>query len=535
MSVSFTRKYEQEFPLDQITSKQFLVLALEAIKKLGWNIANTSENGLTAFTKFSLSSYGEEVNVNIVGSQAILKSECRSNQLLDWGKNKKNIELLITTIGEVKTTLSNEILDQKLEEFNSTIISEQQAAANQSALTPRAKINSYSAIFIPTNGYYITPILINLNIAVFILMVISGVSIMQPDAESLISWGANFRPFTLEGGWWRLITCSFLHIGVFHLLMNMYALLYIGVLLEPYLGKTKFLAAYLLTGVTASIASLWWHNLTVSAGASGSIFGMYGLFLAMLTTNHIEKNVRKSLLTSIIFFVLYNLLNGFKGGIDNAAHIGGLLGGIVIGYAFYPSIKNPSSSKLTYSAIALVSAIVILTSSLIYLNIPIQSQAQYKKSNRLDSEDPSISDNYILEKGIPKEILLYNKKDSGLYDIKTYNNKMTEFRSMEAMALEFYHLPRGTTKDQLLYNIKDRGIYYWNENVNLIEDLEKLNLPNEVHQRNQKLIKYCNLRIKLDRLLYQAVDENSKAYNEMVNYYNLEIGTFINSLKSTEK
>ena len=255
----------------------------------------------------------------------------------------------------------------------------------------------------------------------------------------------------------------------------------------------------------------------------------------MLTTNHIEKNVRKSLLTSIIFFVLYNLLNGFKGGIDNAAHIGGLLGGIVIGYAFYPSIKNPSSSKLTYSAIALVSAIVILTSSLIYLNIPIQSQAQYKKSNRLDSEDPSISDNYILEKGIPKEILLYNKKDSGLYDIKTYNNKMTEFRSMEAMALEFYHLPRGTTKDQLLYNIKDRGIYYWNENVNLIEDLEKLNLPNEVHQRNQKLIKYCNLRIKLDRLLYQAVDENSKAYNEMVNYYNLEIGTFINSLKSTEK
>ena len=175
--------------------------------------------------------------------------------------------------------------------------------------------------------------------------------------------------------------------------MNMYALLYIGVLLEPYLDKTKFLVAYLLTGVTASIASLWWHNLTVSAGASGSIFGMYGLFLAMLTTNHIEKNVRKSLLTSIIFFVLYNLLNGFKGGIDNAAHIGGLLGGIVIGYAFYPSIKTPSSSKLTYSAIALVSAIVILTSSLIYLNIPIQSQAQYKKSNRLDSEDPSISDN----------------------------------------------------------------------------------------------------------------------------------------------
>jgi len=103
--------------------------------------------------------------------------------------------------------------------------------------------------------------------------------------------------------------------------MNMYALLYISLLLEPHLGRTRFLTVYLLTGLTASLASLWWHNLTISAGASGAIFGMYGVFLSMHTTNLIEKSARKALLTSIAVFVGYNILNGLKpnSGIDNAA------------------------------------------------------------------------------------------------------------------------------------------------------------------------------------------------------------------------
>ena len=79
-------------------------------------------------------------------------------------------------------------------------------------------------------------------------MAINGVNIMLPDNGSLLNWGANFRPMTLDGQWWRLLTNCFLHIGIFHLLMNMYALLYIGVLLEPLLGRTRFLSAYLLTG-----------------------------------------------------------------------------------------------------------------------------------------------------------------------------------------------------------------------------------------------------------------------------------------------
>jgi rhomboid protease GluP len=227
---------------------------------------------------------------------------------------------------------------------------------NQPPQTSRDKIKNVFSVFIPTEGYFFTPIIVNINILVFAAMVISGVHFMLPDNDSLIKWGANFRPVTLDGQWWRLFTSCFLHIGVIHLLMNLYALIYIGLLLEPHLGKTRFVSAYLLAGIGGSVASLYWHDLTISAGASGAIFGMYGVFLAMLTTNLIEKSARKTLLTSIMIFVGYNLLNGLKGGIDNAAHIGGLVTGMIIGYAFYPSLIKPQQLNLKYLTVALCTA-----------------------------------------------------------------------------------------------------------------------------------------------------------------------------------
>ncbi len=125
-------------------------------------------------------------------------------------------------------------------------------------------------------------------------MILTGVDIMVPDTESLIAWGANFRPITLAGEWWRLLTSCFLHIGIIHLLMNLYALMYIGIQLEPHLGKTRFLAAYLLTGIAGSANSLYWHEFTVSAGASGAIFGMYG----RISSHAHDKSHRKNGATS---------------------------------------------------------------------------------------------------------------------------------------------------------------------------------------------------------------------------------------------
>jgi rhomboid protease GluP len=293
---------------------------------------------------------------------------------------------------------------------------------------------------------------------------------------------------TLDGEAWRLLSSCFLHIGIFHLLMNMYALLYIGVLLEPILGTRKFISAYLLTGIASSTVSLWWHDLTISAGASGAIFGMYGVFLALLTTNFIEKSARKALLTSIGIFVGYNLLNGMKGDIDNAAHIGGLLSGLAIGYAFIPSLRKPGERKLEYSTIGILAVLVFISSFAAYQKIP--------------------------------------------NDIGVYDTKMKEFASMESSALEIYNLPEGTPTDKLLYALKDEGIYYWRKSINLIDSFKNLDLPAQIKKRNEILKEYCELRIKCYELQYRSISENTYEYQERITELNKQIEKKIDELKN---
>lgn len=196
------------------------------------------------------------------------------------------------------------------------------------------------SFFVPKEGFYITPIIMNLNIIIFILMVFSGLGFISFKARDLLSWGANYGPSTTNGEWWRLITNTFLHGGLMHLFANMFGLLFVGIFLEPRLGKLKYAIIYLTTGILASAASLWWHDATVSVGASGAIFGLYGVFLALLLTKVYPKDFSKAFLTSTLIFVGFNLLMGLTGGIDNAAHIGGLLSGFIIGLLLYPQLKQ---------------------------------------------------------------------------------------------------------------------------------------------------------------------------------------------------
>lgn len=486
MAFGLSPKYVQQFPLEELTPEQFLVMALEAAKKIGWNIGFISEQGFTAYTSFSLSSYSEEIKVTIDNEVATIKSECTGNQLADWGKNKRNINDFDDAFIGLRYTITPEEHTQKWEALKENIISLEETNFQQATAT-KEKITDIFSIFKPVQGYFITPVLINLNILLFTIMAISGVSILSPDSESLIRWGANFRPVTLEGQWWRLITCCFLHIGILHLLMNMYALVYIGLLLEPHLGKGRFAAAYLLTGIAASLTSLCWHDLTISAGASGAIFGMYGVFLAMLTTNLIEKSARKALLASIGIFVVYNLANGIKGNIDNAAHIGGLISGLIIGYIFYPGLKNPAAVKLKYAPIGLMTILVLSVS-------------------------------FVVLKKIPN-------------DLGKYDSEIKKFVSMEQTALQVFRLPQNAPKEKILSGLKENGIYYWEKCIKLISDIDRLNLPEAIHSRNKKLITYCELRIKSYDLIYKTVSEDTQQYTEEVQEYNRKIENIINGLK----
>jgi rhomboid protease GluP len=139
-----------------------------------------------------------------------------------------------------------------------------------------------------------------------------------------------------------LLTAIFVHAGLMHLLLNMYGLLFVGLFLEPVLGGWRFAIYYLATGLLASITSLKVHPDLVGVGASGAIFGMYGVFLACLLTGVFPPGMKKAFLLSTLIFVGANLVMGLSGNIDNAAHIGGLVAGFLIGFFFSRTRPDPA-------------------------------------------------------------------------------------------------------------------------------------------------------------------------------------------------
>lgn len=136
------------------------------------------------------------------------------------------------------------------------------------------------SLFKRKENYVITPMLMATNIIIFFILLLVDKSLYF-DKDFMLSWGANARSATLHGQPWRLLTSCFLHWDLPHLLMNMIALYFIGTYLEPYIGKIKFVIAYVLMGVLANTCSLYWHEHGVAAGASGAIFGLYGILLAL--------------------------------------------------------------------------------------------------------------------------------------------------------------------------------------------------------------------------------------------------------------
>lgn len=339
MALGLRPQYEAVYPIGELPSGRFLALALEAVAQLRWQVQYISRSGIAAFDPLSQS----QVTIEIQGTKAVIASSALKLALFDRGRNKKNVLHLAQKLDELRKLASEEYLDMRFEQLWPYL----PPPEGDAFLKPkvRSQIGDMLAIFRPAPGYLATPIILNLNILVFVLMCLIGVGIMEPDSKSLIAWGANLGELTLAGEWWRLLTACFIHIGALHLLMNMYAFLLIGAQLEPRLGSLRFLSAYLITGIFASLTSIALHSYTISAGASGAIFGMYGLFLALLTTSLVEKRNRKQLLASILFFVVYNLLNGLKPGIDNAAHLGGLVSGLVIGYLFVPRLKKLAAER----------------------------------------------------------------------------------------------------------------------------------------------------------------------------------------------
>lgn len=180
----------------------------------------------------------------------------------------------------------------------------------------------------------VTQVIFGINIAVFVGMLLSGASPMSPSGATLMTWGANFAPYTLTGQWWRLLTSCFVHAGILHLGFNMWCLWSLGELAERLYGRITFAFVYLLCGLAGSVASVLWHNPpTVSIGASGAIFGIAGAVIASIKLGEFKSPVfAQGMMQSLLLFVGYNVVFGaFMGRTDNACHLGGLAAGLLMG------------------------------------------------------------------------------------------------------------------------------------------------------------------------------------------------------------
>ncbi len=183
----------------------------------------------------------------------------------------------------------------------------------------------------------VTNLLIAANVAVFVVMGFLGAGWIEvAGMEPYIRYGANNGGVTTDGEWWRLVTSMFLHYGLLHLALNMWALFQAGHLVERLFGRPLYTLAYFGSGIAGSLTTLIWNGDRVwSAGASGAIFGVFGALLGyMLREKHgLPKVVYQPMMKSTLSFAGYNLLFGvIVPGIDMSAHIGGFAGGIVLGW-----------------------------------------------------------------------------------------------------------------------------------------------------------------------------------------------------------
>jgi len=180
------------------------------------------------------------------------------------------------------------------------------------------------------------PVTIFLLVAIgagFVLETLAGGS---TDQRVLVGLGANYGPLVWgEGQWWRLLTSVFLHIGFAHLLVNGWALFQLGTLFENWLGSLQMLLVFLVSGVAGSLGSMLWHQdaATVSAGASGAIFGLIGALITFLLRRHdLLSPAGRSVLGQLVLWAGINVVFGLSvPGIDNAAHFGGAAAGLLCG------------------------------------------------------------------------------------------------------------------------------------------------------------------------------------------------------------
>jgi rhomboid protease GluP len=233
-------------------------------------------------------------------------------------------------------------------------------------MIPEEHVEFFHAVW--TRRALFTNIFLGINIVIFLLMAFAGGSTNE---ATLMAFGVKSNTEINQGQYWRFVTPIFIHIGLLHLLFNSYALYIVGPQVEKLYGSARFVILYVLTGVAGVLGSYLYHPQSVSAGASGAIFGLFGALLVfgVRYRKSIPPFFKKAVGTGILPVIVINLVIGFMiPAIDNSAHISGLLAGAALALIVPYQRPGTDTHSIFRFAQAALLALMAVSSYEVYAN-----------------------------------------------------------------------------------------------------------------------------------------------------------------------
>ncbi|MFD2284913.1 rhomboid family intramembrane serine protease [Pedobacter petrophilus] len=467
MSISwgYSPKVEKFIPLADFPADKYLIIAQQAIENLGWKLSHLSESGLIAYTPISFQSYSEEISIRIHGKFAVVKSECVGIQMLfnDYGKNELNFDKFFHEFEYVEFHLKG-VWEDRLTKFHAILAEQDDSYFDKAPLATKNKIKNVLYLFLPQKGYTVTPVLVIVNILYFIAILLISVVYFRYllitqhgnlDSAALadraknftLNLGVNHRNTVLNGQYWRLITYQFIHGSVSHILFNMYAFIYLGLMIENKLGWKKFLFIYLLSGICGGLVSLTFHQEAVMMGASGAIMGLYGAFIALLINKTFERKATQALLISTLIVSALVLINGsFGKRVDNAAHIGGFISGFLITYLLTFKLNAASffNSRVRYGAASLL--VLLFSAGIIFFSPKYQTEEFKKLCLKFNSNLGYLNAITTLKIDLPKDAKLKSIQEDGITPMK---NNLEIIKEMNTLVLKKEDVKERARKQKL--------------------------------------------------------------------------------------
>lgn len=481
MAFGWKTQYEKRVPAEGLNNWEIFSIAQQACKDLDWEYLIVDEKTFTATTPTHWTLSEQIIKVVADNDEIIFESQSESLDLYEAGRNKKNIEEhLLPAYKKARKRVSFEELRYAANALKAETI--RQIRSGNRIASERMTFGF--------KDHEVTFMLIAVNLLVFAVMVLKGVDYVNPAVKDIIAWGGNLKFNVIGGEWWRLVTAVFVHIGVFPLLVNMIGLYFIGLVVEPMLGKFKFLIAYLCTGVIAGLASIWWVAEGVTAGASGAVFGLYGVLLAFATTSYINKKFPKAWLTCAAVYAVFNVFIGLQGATDNAANMGGLAAGVGVGYLFYFFHFKRNLARAGGTRISV--EVLLITSLLVFFYL-----REYGKDDTLRFE---------------KEIMKLNQ-----IELKA----MTQMQQLQSK-----------TNEEAAVVLRDSALPQWKHFQKEIMKTDAYRLDNEFKQKRKLLSTYAQLRIRQTELIYKSINEETDEYNGEIDEVSDKIDKIIDQLGS---